>query len=257
MSVWFGNGSLYEAYNANGTSIEVEVCEIHRLAFCWWYVRSSFFSLYINMVQGNSFFKGCWGGGHWSKSLLTGKSRCCCCCHHHQNLYQNHHQNHHHHINSFFQASVNGVLSEHGPRRLIFSEEVTKLSLFHFTFPFSLSPFLFTYPCHFISFPFSPILSFQEGHWTWFCLFFPILFYHFSRASLGSWYIFILVFILILLIVFIPSFQEGLSWILMIVALCILLLLYIIFTYFCLRRLCNRRGGMVDIILLLLIIIND
>ena len=39
--------------------------------------------------------------------------------------------------------------------------------------------------------------------------------------------------------------QEGLSWILMIVALCILLLLYIIFTFFCLRRLCNRRGGMV------------
>jgi len=40
------------------------------------------------------------------------------------------------------------------------------------------------------------------------------------------------------------SEEEGLSWILMIVALCILLLLYIIFTYFCLRRLCNRRGGM-------------
>jgi len=40
------------------------------------------------------------------------------------------------------------------------------------------------------------------------------------------------------------SEEEGLSWILMIVALCILLLLYIIFTFFCLRRLCNRRGGM-------------
>merc|ERR1712062_966297 len=32
------------------------------------------------------------------------------------------------------------------------------------------------------------------------------------------------------------SEEEGLS--------CILMLLYIIFTFFCLRRLCNRRGGM-------------
>ena len=256
MSVWLGNGSLYEAYNANGTSIEVEVCEIHRLAFCWWYVRSSFFSLYINMVQGNSFFKGCWGGGHWSKSLLTGKSRCCCCCHHHQNLYQNHHQNHHHHINSFFQASVNDVLSEHGPRRLIFSEEVTKLSISHFfslfsqeLLFFSLIPVILSVFLFLQFYPFKRVTELDFAYSS--------QFYHFSRASLGSWYIFNLVFILILLIVSILSFQEGLSWILMIVALCILLLLYIIFTYFCLRRLCNRRGGMVDIILLLLIIIND
>ena len=52
-------------------------------------------------------------------------------------------------------------------------------------------------------------------------------------------------FISIVTFLKISPFQEGLSWILMIVALCILLLLYIIFTFFCLKRLCNRRGGMV------------
>ena len=54
----------------------------------------------------------------------------------------------------FFQASVNDVLSEHGPRRLIFSEEVTKLSLSHFFLSFLKSSFSFHLSLSFYQFSF-------------------------------------------------------------------------------------------------------